>query len=80
VLLRHAGAGGEYPSWDTRDFDLLTSDDASTWTTRAQVRGNTADSTTTAINADARYMRLSVITPAGDGNTAARIYEMEVRG
>jgi predicted alpha-1,2-mannosidase len=80
VLLRHAGAGGEYPSWDTRDFDLLTSDDASTWTTRAQVRGNTADSTTTAINADARYVRLSVITPAGDGNTAARVYEMEVRG
>ena len=80
VVIRHAGAGGEYPAWDTRDFDLLTSTDGSTWTTRAQVRGNTADSTTTTVNADARYVRLSVVTPAQDGNTAARIYEMDVRG
>jgi hypothetical protein len=80
VLLRHAGAGGEYPVWDTRDFDLLTSDDGSTWTNRAQVRGNTADSTTTTINVDARYVRLTVITPTSSGDTAARIYEMEVRG
>ena len=80
VVIRHAGAGGEYPAWDTRDFDILTSTDGSTWTTRAQVRGNTADSTTTTVNADARYVRLSVVTPAQDGNTAARIYEMDVRG
>jgi Glycosyl hydrolase family 92/F5/8 type C domain len=80
VLLRHAGAGGEYPSWNTRDFDVQTSDDASTWTTRTQVRGNTADSTTTTVNVDARYVRLAIVTPAQDGNTAARIYEMEVRG
>jgi predicted alpha-1,2-mannosidase len=80
AVIRHAGAGGEYPQWDTRDFDLLTSTDGSTWTTRAQIRGNTADTTTTTINADARYVRLNVVTPASDGNTAARVYEMEVRG
>ncbi|WP_436528748.1 GH92 family glycosyl hydrolase [Actinoplanes sp. HUAS TT8] len=80
VVIRHAGAGGEYPSWNTRDFDLLTSTDGSTWTTRATVRGNTADSTTTTIDADARYVRLNVVTPASDGNTAARIYELDVRG
>ncbi|GGL08896.1 GH92 family glycosyl hydrolase [Mangrovihabitans endophyticus] len=80
VLLRHAGAGGEYPAWNTRDFDLQTSDDGNTWTTRAQVRGNTADSTTTSLNADARYLRLAVLTPTSSGDTAARIYEMEVRG
>ncbi len=79
VLIRHAGAGGEYPSWNTKDFDLQTSADGSTWTTRAQVRGNTADSTTTTINVDARYVRLVIVTPAGDGNAAARIYELEVR-
>ena len=79
VLIRHAGAGGEYPSWNTRDFDLQTSNDGSAWTTRAQVRGNTADSTTTTVNVDARWVRLVVVTPANDGNTAARIYEMEVR-
>jgi predicted alpha-1,2-mannosidase len=79
VVLRHAGAGGEHPSWNTRDFDLQTSDDGSAWTTRAQIRGNTADSTTTAVNVDARHVRLAVVTPTSDGNTAARIYEFEVR-
>ncbi|GIE91950.1 GH92 family glycosyl hydrolase [Actinoplanes regularis] len=80
VVIRHAGAGGEYPAWNTRDFDLLTSSDGTTWTTRATVRGNTADSTTTTIDADARYVRLNIVTPASDGNTAARIYEFDVRG
>jgi hypothetical protein len=79
LVIRHAGAGGEPRGWNTRDFDVLTSDDGSTWTSRAQVRGNTADSTTTTVNADARYVRLAVVTPASDGNTAARIYEFDVR-
>ena len=43
------------------------------------MRGNTADSTTTTVNVDARYVRLAVVTPTSDGNTAARIYELEVR-
>ncbi|GGQ87973.1 GH92 family glycosyl hydrolase [Couchioplanes azureus] len=78
VVIRHAGAGGEYPAWNTRDFDVQTSDDGSSWTTRAQVRGNTADSTTTAVHADARYLRVSVVTPTSDGNSAARIYDILV--
>ncbi|MGA5302039.1 GH92 family glycosyl hydrolase [Nucisporomicrobium flavum] len=78
VVIRHAGAGGEYPAWNTRDFDVQTSDDGSSWTTRAQVRGNTADSTSTTVNVDARYVRIAVVTPASDGNTAARIYEVLV--
>ncbi|WP_067499380.1 GH92 family glycosyl hydrolase [Actinoplanes sp. TFC3] len=79
VVIRHAGAGGEYPQWNTRDFDVQTSADGSTWTTRAQVRGNTADSTTTTVNADARYLRVAVVTPTQDGSAAARIYEVDVR-
>ncbi|MEV6493757.1 GH92 family glycosyl hydrolase, partial [Actinoplanes sp. NPDC051633] len=79
VVIRHAGAGGEYPEWNTRDFDLLTSDDGSGWTVRAQIRGNTADSTTTSIGVDARYVRLNVVTPTSNGDTAARVYEVEVR-
>jgi hypothetical protein len=78
-VIRHAGAGGEYPAWDTKDFDLQTSTDASTWTTRAQIRGNTADTTTTTINIDARYVRLNVVTPTSTTDTAARIYEVDVR-
>jgi predicted alpha-1,2-mannosidase len=80
VVIRHAGAGGEYAVWNTRDFDVQTSDDGGTWTTRAQVRGNTADTTTTTVNADARYVRLAVLTPTSNGDTAARVYELDVRG
>ncbi|MDT5031455.1 MAG: hypothetical protein QOC94_1626 [Actinoplanes sp.] len=79
VVIRHAGAGGEYPAWDTRDFDVLTSDDGAGWTIRAQIRGNTADTTTTTINTDARYVKLNVITATSNGDTAARIYELDVR-
>ncbi|MEU8236039.1 GH92 family glycosyl hydrolase [Actinoplanes sp. NPDC048967] len=78
VLIRHAGAGGELPAWNTRDFDIQTSDDGSAWTTRAQVRGNTADSTTTAVGVDARYVRVAVVTPTSDGSAAARLYEVLV--
>jgi hypothetical protein len=28
---------------------------------------------------DARYVRLAIVTPAQDGNNAARIYQFEVR-
>jgi hypothetical protein len=79
VVIRHSGAGGEYPAWDTRDFDVLTSDDGAGWTIRAQIRGNTADTTTTTINTDARYVKLNVITATSNGDTAARIYELDVR-
>ncbi|MFF5227807.1 GH92 family glycosyl hydrolase [Dactylosporangium sp. NPDC000521] len=77
LVVRHAGAGGEDAAWNTRDYDLLTSTDGSTWTTAAQVRGNTANVTTTTTNVNARYIRLNVITPTQNTNTAARIYEFE---
>jgi predicted alpha-1,2-mannosidase len=80
LTVRHAGAGGESPSLDTRDFDLAVSADGATWSTVAQVRGNTADSTTNAVTSTARYVRLSVITPAQNTDPAARIYELEVYG
>ena len=54
--------------------------DGATWTTVAQVRGNTADSTTHAVNASGRYVRLNVITPTQNTDTAARIYELEAYG
>jgi hypothetical protein len=80
LVVRHAGAGGEDPSWDTKDFDLAVSPDGSTWTTVAQVRGNTADTTTNQVSQSGRYVRLSVITPTQNTDPAARIYELEVYG
>jgi len=47
------------------------------WTTVAQVRGNTADVTTSTVDFTARYLRLSVITPTATSDPAARIYEFE---
>ncbi|NUT33859.1 MAG: alpha-mannosidase [Hamadaea sp.] len=77
--LRHAGAGGESTSWNTRDFTIQTSTDGSTWTTRVTVTANTAGTTTHPITAvTARYVRVNVQIPTQDGNAAARIYEIEV--
>ena len=78
--LRHAGAGGESASWDTRDYDLQVSTDASTWTTVVQARGNTADVSSHSVSVSGRYVRLNVITPTQTTDNAARIYELEVYG
>ncbi len=80
ITVRHAGAGGESADWNTKDYDLSVSADGTTWTTVAQVRGNTADSTTSTVTASARYARLAVLTPTQNGDPAARIYEVEVNG
>ncbi|GHJ42724.1 hypothetical protein Cs7R123_00660 [Catellatospora sp. TT07R-123] len=76
--VRHAGAGGESATWNTKDFDIQTSADGVTWTTVVQARGNTADSSTHTVAATGRYVKLSIITAEQGGNAAARIYELEV--
>ena len=77
VTIRHAQAGGESASFNTRDFDLEASSDGTTFTTIAQVRGNTAAVTTTAVSATTRFLRLRVITAEQGSGGAARIYEVE---
>jgi predicted alpha-1,2-mannosidase len=78
--VRHAAAGGEPSTWNTRDFDIQVSTNATDWSTVVQARGSTANVTThpLATPTTARYVRLNVITPAQDTNGAARIYELEV--
>jgi hypothetical protein len=77
-VLSHAGAGGEKTSWNTRDYDIQVSNDGNTWTTVVSARGNTSNVTTHTITpVTARYVRLNVITPTNDTDTAARIYELE---
>jgi RHS repeat-associated protein len=80
VVLRHAQAGGEPATWNTRDFDIQTSRDGAIWSTALQVRGNTAAVTTHVLPAPARarYVKVVVLTPAQDTSPAARIYELEV--
>jgi hypothetical protein len=79
-VVRHAGAGGETASWNTRDFDIQTSANGTSWTTVVQARGNTANVSTHTIAANGRYVRLNVITAEQGTNSAARIYEFEVLG
>lgn len=80
VTVRHAGAGGENATWNTRDYDIAVSSDGVNWTVVTQVRGNTAavgdHPLGTAVTA--RYVRLNVITPTQSTDAAARIYEFEV--
>ena len=77
-MIRHAGAGGENTAFNTRDFDVQTSTDGTTWTTVSQVRGNTGNVTTSTFGpAGIRYVRVNVIAPTSNADTAARIYEVE---
>ena len=78
-VLKHAGAGGESTSYNTRDFNIQTSSDAASWTTVATVTGNTASTSTHSITLrTARYVRLNVTVGEQGGGGTARIYEFEV--
>lgn len=77
--LRHAGAGGESASWNTRDFTLQVSSDGTNWSTVVMVTGNTANVTNHPITAvNARYVRLNITSPTSTTDNAARVYEVEV--
>jgi len=81
IVVRHAGAGGENESWNTRAFKIHVSTDGQHFTTVVNVADNTADTTTHNIApVTARYVQLEVITATQDGDPAARIYEFEVYG
>jgi hypothetical protein len=78
--VRHAGAGGESTTFNTRDYDLQVSTDATNWTTVVSARGNTANVSTHSLPAPAtaRYVRLNVLAAVQGTGGAARIYELEV--
>jgi predicted alpha-1,2-mannosidase len=81
IVIDHAGAGGEQAGWNTSAYTLQTSTDGSTFVTVATVTGNTANVTTHTITpVNARFVRLNIVTPTGNGNGAARIYEVQVFG
>lgn len=82
LVVKHAGAGGENASWNTRAYTIqLSNDNGATWSTPVNVTANTANETTHTITATtARLVRLNITTPTNDGNSAARIYELEVYG
>lgn len=81
VVLHHAEDGGEQAAWNTRDFDIQVSTDNTNWTPVAVVVGNVSKVTTHEFApTSARYIKLNITTPTSNGDTAARIYEMQVYG
>jgi hypothetical protein len=80
-VVKHAGAGGESGSLNTRNYRIETRTGTSgTWSTAVTVTGNTANVTTSTVAArNARQIRL-VVTRSEQGTAAgaARIYEFEV--
>jgi hypothetical protein len=80
-VLKHAGAGNESATFNTRDFTLELSTDNAAWTTVVTVTGSAANVTTHPIaTRSARYVRLNITAPTQNTNPAARIYELEVYG
>ncbi|MFG3344285.1 discoidin domain-containing protein [Streptomyces sp. NPDC048018] len=80
-VVKHAAAGGESASWNTRDFTVEVRDSATApWTTAVTVTGNTAATTTHPVSVTARYVRLSITKPTQTTDPAARIYEFEAWG
>jgi lysyl endopeptidase len=78
-VIKHAGAGGESTTFNTRAYTIQVGPDVNNLTTVVTVTANTASITRHTIAArSARIVRLNVTTPTQNTNTGARIYELEV--
>jgi predicted alpha-1,2-mannosidase len=78
-VVKHAGLGGEITGWNTGAFAIDTSTDGTTWTTVVNVSGSRSSRTFHPITSrTARFVRFRSLTPTNNGNTATRIYELEV--
>jgi lysyl endopeptidase len=78
-VVKHAGAGGESTTWNSRAFSLDVSGDGTTFTRVVTVTANTASVSTHAVApVAARFVRLNVTMPQQTAGGAARIYELEV--
>lgn len=78
-IVRHAGAGGESTSWNTKNFKLQKSTDGTNWVDVDTVTNNTANVTDRTVTSfSTRYVRLYITTPTQNTDPAARIYELEL--
>ncbi|ALB28529.1 endo-beta-N-acetylglucosaminidase, partial [Companilactobacillus heilongjiangensis] len=78
--LYNAATGGEDSAWNTKDYDILVSNDKQNWTTVVEHRNNTLDISKDAISkTEARYVKLFIHKAEQSGNTA-RIYGFKIMG
>ncbi|NHN31865.1 discoidin domain-containing protein [Paenibacillus agricola] len=71
----------EISTYITKDYNIQSSTDGSTWTTLVNVTNNTTRVVTSNITpVMARYVKLDVISPTQNGSGVIRINEFEVNG
>ncbi|WP_279001625.1 beta-N-acetylglucosaminidase domain-containing protein [Thomasclavelia cocleata] len=81
ITISHAEIGGEGSGLNTRKYRVQVSIDGTNYTEVVNVSGNTAGLTTDYFQVSlARYVKLIVDEPTQGGDSAARIYEVEVKG
>ncbi|BBE31505.1 hypothetical protein OSSY52_16460 [Tepiditoga spiralis] len=80
-IIKHAQAGGESAEYNTKDFYIEVSNDKKTWKKVVDIKGNKKGITENIIKpVEARYVKLTVTKATQGGDTATRIYELEVQG
>ena len=81
VTISHAEIGGEGSGLNTRDYRIEVRKDGNEYVEVANVKENVAGLTSDNVPVSiARYVKLIVDTPTQGGDSAARIYEVEVNG
>lgn len=78
IGLRHAGAAGESPAYNTRRYSIRVGDGGSWWTI-ATVTDNTANATSHPVPTGkcGRFIQLHVTRPTQSSSGVTRVYELE---
>jgi len=80
-VVEHAGAGGDDFNLNTSDFNIQVSTDGKNFQTVASVTGNIQSITTHDLRpAQARFVRLNILSADGAKAAIANIYEFQVFG
>lgn len=81
VYIAHAEAGNESPDMNSKAYTISVSEDGKDFTEVVNITKNTKGETTdTFAPINARYVKLIVTKPTQGSDSAARIYQIEVRG
>lgn len=81
VYIAHAEKGNESPDMNTKWYSIETSIDGKNFELAAEVKKNKAKETVDTFKpVKARYIKVSIIKPTQGADTAARIYEIQVKG
>lgn len=81
IVIKHAEEGGESSSFNTANYTIALSEDDKAYKDIVKVIGNKVGKTEDSIKLEkGRYVKLIIDKPTQGGDTAARIYEIEVMG